>query len=106
MTYQFRVLCFSIKLVRPAISKHRAKQIGALLIRRFVDTRPHTWLHPNDSQIGQIPLAPRAPSIHGPSVWTGRACSVFTPPRMVSARSVPAQIARSYAVSVSMISRL
>ena len=27
--------------------------------------RPHTWLHPNDSQIGQIPLAPRAPSIHG-----------------------------------------
>ena len=21
----------------------------------------------------QIPLAPRAPSIHGPSVWTGRA---------------------------------
>ena len=29
--------------------------------------RPDTWLHPNASQIGQIPLAPRAPSIHGPS---------------------------------------
>ena len=29
--------------------------------------RPHTWLHPNASQKGQIPLAPRAPSIHGPS---------------------------------------
>ena len=28
--------------------------------------RPYTWLHPNASQIGQIPLAPRAPSIHGP----------------------------------------
>jgi hypothetical protein len=28
--------------------------------------RPDTWLHPNASQIGQIPLAPRAPSIHGP----------------------------------------
>src|SRR3984893_17493779 len=27
--------------------------------------RPDTWLHPNASQIGQIPLAPRAPSIHG-----------------------------------------
>src|SRR6476619_3033314 len=29
--------------------------------------RPDTWLHPNASQIGQILLAPRAPSIHGPS---------------------------------------
>src|ERR1700726_2711179 len=29
--------------------------------------RPDTWLHPNASQIGQIPLAPRAPSIHGSS---------------------------------------
>src|SRR6476660_2606367 len=35
--------------------------------------RPDTWLHPNASQIGQILLAPRAPSIHGPSGWTGRA---------------------------------
>jgi hypothetical protein len=29
--------------------------------------RPDTWLHPNASLISQIPLAPRAPSIHGPS---------------------------------------
>ena len=29
--------------------------------------RPYTWLHPNASPIGQIPLAPRAPSIHGPN---------------------------------------
>ncbi len=28
--------------------------------------RPYTWLHPNASQKSQIPLAPRAPSIHGP----------------------------------------
>jgi hypothetical protein len=27
--------------------------------------RPNTWLHPNASLIGQIPLATRAPSIHG-----------------------------------------
>src|SRR4051794_12519714 len=27
--------------------------------------RPDTWLHPNASLICQIPLAPRAPSIHG-----------------------------------------
>ena len=27
--------------------------------------RPDTWLHPNASQKRQIPLAPRAPSIHG-----------------------------------------
>jgi hypothetical protein len=30
------------------------------------DNRPYTWLHPNASQKSQIPLAPRAPSIHGP----------------------------------------
>ena len=30
------------------------------------ENRPHTWLHPNASQKSQIPLAPRAPSIHGP----------------------------------------
>jgi hypothetical protein len=29
------------------------------------DNRPYTWLHPNASQKRQIPLAPRAPSIHG-----------------------------------------
>ena len=29
--------------------------------------RPDTWLHPNASLNRQIPLAPRAPSIHGPS---------------------------------------
>ena len=29
--------------------------------------RPDTWLHPNASLKRQIPLAPRAPSIHGPS---------------------------------------
>src|SRR5262245_22031026 len=28
--------------------------------------RPDTWLHPNASLIWQIPLAMRAPSIHGP----------------------------------------
>lgn len=28
--------------------------------------RPDTWLHPNASLKCQIPLAPRAPSIHGP----------------------------------------
>ena len=27
--------------------------------------RPDTWLHPNASLKRQIPLAPRAPSIHG-----------------------------------------
>src|SRR5882757_8721852 len=27
--------------------------------------RPDTWLHPNASLKSQIPLAPRAPSIHG-----------------------------------------
>jgi hypothetical protein len=27
--------------------------------------RPNTWLHPNASLKRQIPLAPRAPSIHG-----------------------------------------
>ena len=31
------------------------------------ENRPHTWLHPDASQKSQIPLAPRAPSIHGPS---------------------------------------
>jgi len=35
--------------------------------------RPDTWLHPNASLKCQIPLAPRAPSIHGTFVWTGRA---------------------------------
>ena len=30
------------------------------------EDRPDTWPHPNASQISQIPLAPRAPSIHGP----------------------------------------
>ena len=30
-------------------------------------TGRNTWLHPNASQIGQILLAPRAGSIHGPS---------------------------------------
>jgi hypothetical protein len=33
----------------------------------YAKNRPHTWLHPNALQISQIPLAPRAPSIHGPS---------------------------------------
>jgi hypothetical protein len=37
------------------------------------ENRPDTWLHPNASRKRQILLAPRAPSIHGPSVWTGRA---------------------------------
>jgi hypothetical protein len=37
------------------------------------ENRPNTCLHPNASRIRQIPLAPRAPSIHGPTVWTGRA---------------------------------
>ena len=27
----------------------------------YAKNRPYTWLHPNASQIGQIPLAPRAP---------------------------------------------
>ncbi len=31
------------------------------------ENRPYTWLHPNASQKSQIPLATRAPSIHGPS---------------------------------------
>jgi hypothetical protein len=31
------------------------------------DNRPDTWLHPNVSLNRQIPLAPWAPSIHGPS---------------------------------------
>jgi len=31
------------------------------------ENRPDTWLHPNASLKRQIPLAPRAPSIHGPS---------------------------------------
>jgi hypothetical protein len=39
--------------------------------------RPDTWLHPNASLICQIPLAPRAPSIHGP----------FETSRLGSARS-------------------
>ena len=30
------------------------------------DNRPDTWLHPNASPNRQIPLAPRAPSTHGP----------------------------------------
>src|SRR5215475_7338514 len=30
------------------------------------ENRPDTWLHPNASRIGQIPLALRAPSIHDP----------------------------------------
>jgi len=30
------------------------------------ENRPDTWLHPNASQKSQIPLATRAPSIHGP----------------------------------------
>ena len=34
--------------------------------------RPDTWLHPNASLKRQIPLAPRAPSIHGPSVISRR----------------------------------
>ena len=34
--------------------------------------RPDTWLHPNASLKCQIPLAPRAPSIHG----TFRTCRV------------------------------
>src|SRR5208283_2165941 len=29
------------------------------------ENRPDTWLHPNASQKSQIPLATRAPSIHG-----------------------------------------
>jgi hypothetical protein len=33
---------------------------------------PDTWLYPNASLIRQIPLATRAPSIHGPSVGIGR----------------------------------
>ena len=35
--------------------------------------RPDTWLHPNASLKCQIPLAPRAPFIHDPNVWTRRA---------------------------------
>src|SRR6478672_5678320 len=31
------------------------------------ENRPDTWLHPNASRKRQILLAPRAPSIHGPS---------------------------------------
>ena len=29
----------------------------------YAKNRPHTWLHPNASQKGKIPLAPRAPSL-------------------------------------------
>src|SRR5271154_3941829 len=29
----------------------------------YAKNRPHTWLHPNASQIGQIPLAPRAVAV-------------------------------------------
>src|SRR5258705_4140978 len=35
--------------------------------------RPDIWLHPNASPKCQIPLAPRAPSIHG----TFRTCQVW-----------------------------
>ena len=31
------------------------------------ENRPYTWLHPNASQKVRFALAPRAPSIHGPS---------------------------------------
>ena len=31
------------------------------------ENRPHTWLHPNASQNVKFLVAPRAPSIHGPS---------------------------------------
>jgi hypothetical protein len=31
------------------------------------ENRPYTWLHPNASQKVKFALAPRAPSIHGPS---------------------------------------
>src|SRR5258708_36722818 len=34
--------------------------------------RPDTWLHPNASPKCQIPLAPRAPSIHGTLRTEGR----------------------------------
>src|SRR6476619_534997 len=33
--------------------------------------RPDTWLHPNASPKCQIPLAPRAPSIHGTFLFMG-----------------------------------
>ena len=39
----------------------------AMEVSPSFENRPDTWLHPNASQISQIPLAPRAPSIHGPS---------------------------------------
>ena len=34
----------------------------------LVPRQDSTWLHPNASLKSQIPLAPRAPSIHGPSL--------------------------------------
>ena len=50
--------------------------------------RPDTWLHPNASQIGQILLAPRAPSIHGPSATLARSkCRISSPPLPVRAPS-------------------
>src|SRR5579862_5429616 len=37
------------------------------------ENRPYTWLHPNASQkVRFFSLAPRAPSIHGPTVWSGQ----------------------------------
>lgn len=45
----------------------------AMRVQLSSDNRPDTWLHPNASLKTQIPLAPRAPSIHGPTasvdVW-------------------------------------
>ena len=45
----------------------------AMEVSPSFENRPDTWLHPNASQISQIPLASRAPSIHGPS----QKCSDF-----------------------------
>ena len=57
--------------------------------------RPDTWLHPNASLKRQIPLAPRAPSIHGTfetcgatpryvwsSGWTGSGWPMVKPTRI------------------------
>ena len=67
--------------------------------------RPDTWLHPNASQIGQIPLAPRAPSIHGPHlygpaarckpkvmIWRGWSCASVSGPLTERLSSWPSWI--------------
>jgi hypothetical protein len=45
----------------------------AMRDRPSSENRPDTWLHPIVSLNRQILLAPRAPSIHDPYVWSGRA---------------------------------